>query len=104
MLLKKGSDFRKWGAGLFVAGILLWVIAILLILGDISDWGGFEFDFILERFVIVFLSTTSFNMGALLYFVGLHFLGLGQIAKNTDKEYEEEVIIEEGVEQVVEVE
>ena len=84
MLLEKGSGFRKWGFRLFLAGVVLWVITLIVIWSNAGDLSYIDLDDILENIILIFLSASLFNLGVPIYFVGLHFIGLGQIAKNTD--------------------
>lgn len=86
MLLEKGAFFRKWGFRLFLVGVILLVITIIVVLSNQGSYSYGSFDFLTHNIVLMLLSICSLNIGLSLYFKGLHYIGLGQIAKNTDKE------------------
>lgn|GEM_PF-5132451 len=82
MLLEKGEGFRKWGFRIFLVGAALLVITIFIISSKSSRYSDLEK--ILDSIIWVVLSVSFLSTGFNLYFKGLHLIGLGQIAQNTD--------------------
>lgn len=99
MLLKKGTRYHKIGKILSCVLLVALGIFILDVLIFFMDY-GFRMEY-LTTFLLVFNTDIEFidfltalfyvgfivgMPGPMLYFGGLHIIGLGQIAENTSKE------------------
>jgi len=95
LLLNRGTllcKIGKIGAKCFCVGIGLFVLYFIIAIIAFNALSvGFYFftsDVAIANFTM-YLSTILTGLGTVgvsFYFLGLHFLGLGQIAQNTDKE------------------
>ena len=85
MLLKKGATMRKLGKWLPLIGLAILIIESIVI----AAMGDFSIEYYITGMygapIFTVISLASILAGLPLYLAGLHFLGLGQIAKNTDK-------------------
>ena len=98
MLLEKGQRFYKLGAILckVLIGSVALLVATLLIAVMIEGGSAFImcltfrvakiYAFVKVLVGVSYLGILVGAVGPKLYFNGLHLLGLGQIAKNTDKQ------------------
>ena len=94
LVLRKGQQFYGIGkTAAKILGISAGVLALILFIG-LLGWGAISLLYILSlhsdfSFVNFLTGLSYFGIlvgviGVPFYFMGLHFLGLGQIAKNTD--------------------
>ena len=94
LVLKKGEKFYKVGRILVkVLGISA-AIFVLILLIAILGWGmriipyvlgvNVDYDFVNMLIGLSYLGILVGLIGVPFYFLGLHYMGLGQIAKNTD--------------------
>ena len=87
ILLGIGTKFYLIGKYGFLCGIGLFIIITLVML---IGWRRIEINWYFKNYAITaFLSGLSclgIGAGLPLYLLGLNYIGLGQIAKNTDKE------------------
>lgn len=90
-LLEKGMVFRKIGLGLFIcfgAGIALFLLICFI---SLLGWGRI---YLFTGFGTFFswLAAVATSIGAVggipFYCIGLHYIGLGQIIKNTDHKHD----------------
>lgn len=95
LVLKKGEKFYRLGRTLVkVLGISLAVFLLILLIA-ILGWGSIvipyvflvNVDYAFVNFLIglSYLGIVVGLIGVPFYFWGLHYMGLGQIAKNTEK-------------------
>ena len=95
LLIKRGELLRKIAKILFwvlVAGVVLFLLGALIYTdGKITDgyrWGKYLVTKDKTESLLRTLGYIGIGLGLLsptVYFAALHFLGLGQIAKNTEK-------------------
>jgi len=88
-LLRTGDKFLRNSKWMFWVGVSL--IAFVAFLMLVVEW-NYSFDTLQEFFgyytfwaIVWYLGAISACTGIVLFFSGLHYMGLGQIAKNTDK-------------------
>ncbi len=90
LLLRKGTSFYKFGriAIKFFLTIGAGLLAFIMMFADgyqlayLAISGYYEFvNFLM---VLAYLGIFVGMIGMFLYFLGLHYLGLGQISKNTE--------------------
>ncbi|MGN0785251.1 MAG: hypothetical protein ACI4MR_06240 [Candidatus Aphodomorpha sp.] len=94
LLLKKGKSFYKKGRPLIV---LFWIGFALVVLIPLISFIGYgssiaigylslcgPIDFVNFLMGVGYLGILAGLIGFPLYFFGLHYMGLGQIAKNTE--------------------
>lgn len=85
-LLRRGNTFRQVGKYSFSIGLVLLMIIIIYVaasnIGINSVWDLYKTSVILA--ILTFLSSICLCCLPL-YFIGLHYIGLGQIAENTNR-------------------
>ena len=102
LLLDKGNSFYKKGKMLIkIFRISLALFALILLIA-LMGWGGYglirvltfitSYPFVNFLTVVAYLGILIGLVGIPFYFLGLHYMGLGQIGKNTEKK---EVISDE---------
>jgi len=97
LLLERGTSFYEFGRSAikfcFPIGVV--IITLIMMFGD-----GYQLDYLaidgyygFVNFLMVlgYISLTVGSIGVLFYDLGLHYLGLGQIAKNTDNLNRQEI-------------
>lgn len=100
LLLKKGQKFHCAGLicmQIFLISLAVFIITLVLMAITGDNVYLFEDILTLWRAVVVYcillivslIGMAGLPIGFILYCVGLHFIGLGQIAKNTYKGSEE---------------
>ena len=85
-LLRRGNIFRQIGKYCFGIGVILLTTIIIMVevekIGVNSFWDLYNASVILA--ILTFLTSICLCCVPL-YFIGLHYIGLGTIAVNTDK-------------------
>ncbi len=106
LMFEKGTSFYNKGKTLLkILGISFAVFVLILLIAAIG-WGGFTsslyclaiatgYGFVDFLIVVAYLGILIGLVGVPLYFLGLHYLGLGQIAKNTENFNSERTVSEE---------
>ncbi len=86
LLLRKGGFFNKLGLRVMLIAIIVFVLDIISVAISSSSWGDGTFaENIIDNLPISALLFSIAVLGLFSYLFGLLFLGIGQIAKNTDK-------------------
>lgn len=85
-LIRRGNTFRQVGKYCFILGWILLITIIIIIkaenIGINSFWDLYNRSVLLA----ILTSLSSICLSCLpLYFIGLHYIGLGTIAVNTDR-------------------
>lgn len=94
----KGKFMMKW---LLLGGLALMVLIMLISQIGWGYWGqdyliiSGTYGFVNFLMVIAYLGILIGLIGIPFYFIGLHYMGLGQIAKNTDNFNSEKSVSEE---------
>lgn len=102
LLLEKGNSFYKKGKMLIKIFLISLALFALILLIALMDWGSryglilvltfTSYPFVNFLTVVAYLGILIGLVGIPFYFLGLHYMGLGQIGKNTEKK---EVISDE---------
>ena len=102
LLLEKGNSFYKKGKMLIKIFLISLALFALILLIALMDWGSCygltlvltftSYPFVNFLTVVAYLGILIGLVGIPFYFLGLHYMGLGQIGKNTEKK---EVISDE---------
>lgn len=101
LLLQKGNSFYEKGKTLIKIFLISLAVFALILLITLIGWGASSillsltvttiYGFVNFLIVVAYLGILIGLIGIPFYFLGLHYMGLGQIAKNTDN-FNKEVV------------
>ena len=101
LLLKKGNSYYRKGRILIKIFLISLAVFVLIQLVNIIGWGASNivltltatsiYGFVNILIIVAYLGILVGLIGVPFYFIGLHYLGLGQISKNTDNLSRQEI-------------